>query len=54
MLCIKLVNYWDKYTEMHTQQNVKKKKKKKKNLYNWLKKVIYKKNKMEKTIINLK
>ena len=26
MLCIKLVNYWDKYTEMHGQQNVKKKK----------------------------
>jgi len=25
MLCIKLVNYWDKYTEMHGQQNVKKK-----------------------------
>jgi len=25
-LCIKLVNYWDKYTEMHGQQNVKKKK----------------------------
>ena len=24
MLCIKLVNYWDKYTEMHGQQNVKK------------------------------
>jgi len=24
-LCIKLVNYWDKYTEMHGQQNVKKK-----------------------------
>jgi len=24
MLCIKLVNYWDKYTEMHAQQNVKK------------------------------
>jgi len=23
MLCIKLVNYWDKYTEMHGQQNVK-------------------------------
>jgi len=22
MLCIKLVNYWDKYTEMHGQQNV--------------------------------
>jgi len=22
-LCIKLVNYWDKYTEMHGQQNVK-------------------------------
>jgi len=26
ILCIKLVNYWDKYTEMHSQQNVKKKK----------------------------
>jgi len=25
MLCIKLVKYWDKYTEMHGQQNVKKK-----------------------------
>ena len=25
ILCIKLVNYWDKYTEMHGQQNVKKK-----------------------------
>ena len=24
ILCIKLVNYWDKYTEMHCQQNVKK------------------------------
>ena len=24
MLCIKLINYWDKYTEMHGQQNVKK------------------------------
>ena len=24
-MCIKLVNYWDKYTEMHGQQNVKKK-----------------------------
>jgi len=23
MLCIKLVDYWDKYTEMHGQQNVK-------------------------------
>ena len=23
-MCIKLVNYWDKYTEMHGQQNVKK------------------------------
>jgi len=23
ILCIKLVNYWDKYTEMHGQQNVK-------------------------------
>jgi len=23
MLCIKLVNYWDKYTEMHGKQNVK-------------------------------
>jgi len=23
MLCIKLVNYWDKYTEMHSQQNLK-------------------------------
>ena len=23
MLCIKLVNYWDNYTEMHGQQNVK-------------------------------
>jgi len=23
MLCIKLVNYWDKYTEMHGQKNVK-------------------------------
>ena len=22
-MCIKLVNYWDKYTEMHDQQNVK-------------------------------
>jgi len=22
-LCIKLVNYWDKYTEIHSQQNVK-------------------------------
>jgi len=21
ILCIKLVNYWDKYTEMHGQQN---------------------------------
>jgi len=28
MLCIKLVNYWDKYTEMHGQQNAKKEKKK--------------------------
>jgi len=27
LLCIKLLNYWDKYTEMHGQQNVKKKKK---------------------------
>jgi hypothetical protein len=26
ILCIKLVNYWDKYTEMHGQQNVKKEK----------------------------
>jgi len=25
ILCIKLVKYWDKYTEMHGQQNVKKK-----------------------------
>ena len=25
ILCIKLVEYWDKYTEMHGQQNVKKK-----------------------------
>ena len=25
ILCIQLVNYWDKYTEMHGQQNVKKK-----------------------------
>jgi len=25
MLYIKLVNYWDKYTELHGQQNVKKK-----------------------------
>jgi len=25
ILCIELVNYWDKYTEMHGQQNVKKK-----------------------------
>ena len=25
MLCIKLFNYWDKYTEMHGQQNVKNK-----------------------------
>ena len=24
ILCIKLVNYWDKYTEMQGQQNVKK------------------------------
>ena len=24
MLCIKLVIYWDTYTEMHDQQNVKK------------------------------
>jgi len=24
MLCIKLVNYWDKYTQMHGRQNVKK------------------------------
>ena len=24
ILCTKLVNYWDKYTEMHRQQNVKK------------------------------
>ena len=24
ILCIKLVKYWDKYTEMHGQQNVKK------------------------------
>jgi hypothetical protein len=24
ILCIKFVNYWDKYTEMHGQQNVKK------------------------------
>jgi len=24
MLCIKLVNYRDKYTEMHGQQNIKK------------------------------
>jgi len=24
ILCIKLVNYWDKYTEMHGQQNIKK------------------------------
>jgi len=24
MLCIKFVNYWDKYTEMHGQQNIKK------------------------------
>jgi len=22
-LCIKLIDYWDKYTEMHGQQNVK-------------------------------
>jgi len=22
ILCIKLVKYWDKYTEMHGQQNV--------------------------------
>ena len=22
-MCIKLVNYWDKFTEMHGQQNVK-------------------------------
>jgi len=22
-VCIKFVNYWDKYTEMHGQQNVK-------------------------------
>ena len=22
ILSIKLVNYWDKYTEMHSQQNV--------------------------------
>ena len=27
ILCIKLVNYLDKYTEMHSQQNIKKKKK---------------------------
>jgi len=26
-LCIKLVKYWDKYTEMHGQQNVKQNKK---------------------------
>ena len=38
-MCIKLVNYWDKYTEMHGQQNVKKKQvsvfkeKKKKKIY---------------------
>ena len=25
IVCIKLVNYWDKYTEMHGQQNTKKK-----------------------------
>jgi len=25
VLCIKLVNYWDKYAEMHGQQNAKKK-----------------------------
>ena len=25
ILCIKLVNYWDKYTEIHGQQNIKKK-----------------------------
>jgi len=24
ILCIQLVKYWDKYTEMHGQQNVKK------------------------------
>jgi len=24
ILCIKLVKYWNKYTEMHGQQNVKK------------------------------
>ena len=24
ILCMKLVNYWDKYTEMRGQQNVKK------------------------------
>jgi len=30
MLCIKLVNYWDKYTEMYGQQNAKKKEEKKK------------------------
>ena len=23
ILCIKLVKYWDKYTKMHSQQNVK-------------------------------
>jgi len=23
ILCIKLVKYWDKYTEMHGQRNVK-------------------------------
>jgi len=23
ILCIKLVNYWDKYTEIHDQQNAK-------------------------------
>ena len=23
ILCMKLVKYWDKYTEMHGQQNVK-------------------------------
>ena len=25
ILCIKLVKYWDKYTEMHGQKNVKNK-----------------------------
>ena len=24
ILCIKLIKYWDKYTEMHGQQNAKK------------------------------